>query len=177
MNWISIGVLGLLLSACSPWASGGGETTTSQPAPVTTTTAAEPNGPVVTIVDEGGCFMMGPNCATYIVYADGTVEVTRTGESGAIEATATIDTDPIGAIDDLIASTDLEALRSDLPEGEMTAAYDGTDTTFIYVTPQGDVAFSSAAVELVASEPLFAATWRIRDLAAGAVELPVKTRP
>jgi len=175
MKWITFGILVLMVSACSP-SSDVDATTTSQPA-ATVITVAEPVGPVVTIVDEGGCFMMGPNCATYRVYTDGTVELTRTGGSGAVEATTTVDVKLVDAIRDLVATEDLEALRAGLPEGEMTAAYDGVDTSFIYAYPQGDVAFASAVVELVASEPLFAATWKIRDLAAGAMDLPLQTRP
>lgn len=176
MKWTPIIAIGLIVSACASSPSGVDGTATTG-ANATTAMIPEPAVPVVTIVDEGGCFMAGPNCATYAVFSDGTVEVLRTGEPDTIEATTVVDADLAMTIHDLVATTDLEALRSGLPEGEMTAAYDGVDTTFIYRTDADDVMFSSAVVELVESEPLFAATWKVRRLAAASVELPMQTRP
>jgi len=176
MKWTAIIAFGLIVSACTSLPSGVDGNTTSE-ANATTTTISEPGMPVVTMIDEGGCFMAGPNCATYVVYSDGTIEVLRTGEPDTVEATTGVDAALAATIRDLVATTDLEALRSGLPEGEMTAAYDGVDTTFIFHTTGGDVTFSSAVVELVESEPLFAATWKVRRLAAASAELPMQTRP
>ncbi len=167
MKWTGVITIGLLISAC---ASATTDTTT-------TVTPTDPDTVVVTIIDEGGCFMMGPNCPTYVVHADGTVELVRTGGTGEVEATTTVDVELVDTIRALVATTDLETLRSTLPEGELTAAYDGVDTTFVYGTPDGEVGFSGAVVELVESEPLFAATWKVRRLTAASIELPLETRP
>ena len=184
MKWIGVLAFALVVSACaSAVPSGETVTTTVPPDPTTTIEAPKPTaapGPavrVVTIADDGGCYMMGPNCATYIVYSNGTVELYRTRVEGPPEETTIVDVALLDKIRDLLASTDLDALHASLPEGEVTAAYDGVDTTFTYAMPDGEAVFASAVVELVTAEPLFATTWKIREIAQTATDLHMQTWP
>ena len=179
------GAFVLVLSACASSESfseaNSGTTTsttsTTTPPETTPTTAPGPRTLVVTITEDGGCFMMGPNCATYLVYSDGSVELMRTRELGEPEATTTVDPDAIQEVTDLLASTDPETLRASLPEGECQGCFDGIDTTFTYETTDGQVSFASTEVELVLSESLFAATWQVRNAAAENLELGMQTWP
>ncbi len=120
---------------------------------------------------------MGPNCATYLLYSDGTVDLTRTREPGDPEATTTIDPKMIAEIRDFLLSTDLESLRERLPGGECQGCFDGIDTTFTYETPNGQVSFASTEVALTTAEPLFATTWKVRNAAADDTELGMQTWP
>ena len=179
-----VAALVLVLSACASsesFAEPDIETTTSTTStttpPETTTTPPGPRTLVITITEDGGCFMMGPNCATYLAYSDGSVELMRTREPGEPEATTTVDLEVIQKVQDLLASTDLEDLRAGLPEGECQGCFDGTDTIFTYETNNGQVSFASTEVELVLSEQLFAATWTLRNQAADGTELGMQTWP
>ncbi|MCL1598863.1 MAG: hypothetical protein M3094_06745, partial [Actinomycetia bacterium] len=123
-------------------------------------------------------FMMGPNCATYLIYSDGSVTLERTDDPGVPVDTGTIDTALVGTVIDLVAATDLDALQADLPPGECRGCYDGIDVTFTYETPEGPVAIASIDVDIFASdEPLLTATWSILDAATADLELPIATRP
>ncbi|MDO9175425.1 MAG: hypothetical protein Q7V62_11525, partial [Actinomycetota bacterium] len=78
----ALAVIGIsLLAACgSDSDSGSSDTTTAPPAPVE----------ALRYEANGGCQMMGPNCATWVVYTDGRVEIFRTGENAPAEITGSI---------------------------------------------------------------------------------------
>jgi hypothetical protein len=162
MKWVLAVVFGLVVAACG--SSGGGSTET--------TTTVEPIIPyvVVTVVQDGGCMMMGPNCPTYEISSDGSVALYRSGAEQVDQST--IDTALVDAIVAESAGTDLDALRQRLPQGECQGCYDGIDTTFVYQ----EATFSGVDVELVASEPLFAATWDAVAAAGQVLILPVEER-
>ena len=108
--------------------------------------------------------MAGPNCATYEFLTDGTVNLYRVGALDVPEGAGSIDAAIVDKVLFHLDGTDLDELRASLPEGECRACYDGIDTTFVYITPD-PVAFNSAEVELVTTEPLFAATWAALEAA------------
>ena len=161
--------LALIASACASDA-GGSDETTSSTVPTTTssttTTTEAPAEPVVafTIQLSGGCMMAGPNCATYEFLTDGTVNLYRVDALDVPEGVGSIDAAIVDEVLLHLDAVDLDELRASLPEGECRACYDGIDTTFIYATAP-PTAFDSAEVELVTTEPLFAATWAALEAA------------
>ncbi len=147
-------------------------TTACASEPTPTTSAHTSPSIIVTVAEEGGCFMMGLNCATYHIWNDGTVDLFRTGDPDHLVHTTTIDPSLVARIADELATTDLASLRTTLPEGECRGCYDGIDIDFWY----GSTGFSSVDVELVKSEPLFDVTWEAFEAAAASTELPVEAR-
>lgn len=171
MKWIPVVAFALVVSACASASPG------ATPDDPTTTTIPPDPVLVLTITEDGGCFMMGPNCATYLVYSDGSLELQRTGQPGDPLDTTTIDVALVADVAALVGTTDLDALRAGLPPGECRGCYDGTDVTFTYETPDGPVAFAGTDVDIFVSEPLFTASWSVLETAASNTELPVVTRP
>jgi hypothetical protein len=158
-----IAILTLVLVGCAdPGDAGSGSSTTTEPTTTTsTTTTTLPPEPtlVFTVEFDGGCMMMGPNCAGYRFFSDGSVELYRTNlETSETEHEATIDASLVAEVEDELATTDLVELRAMLPEGECQACYDGMDTTYIYEVGSRTTEFDSAKVELLSSVGLFAAT-------------------
>lgn len=168
MKWFTAVAFLLIVSACA---------STSDDSAAQTTLATGPPTVVVSIEEIGGCFVMGPNCATYVVYSDGVVELQRTMEPGEPVDTTTLDIALVDELMNQVAITDLKSLPARLTAGECQSCYDGIDTTLTYETPTGRVSFASADVELTLTEPLFKATWAIRDAAAAVLELPMLQRP
>ncbi len=167
--------LSLVLGACASSDGGADVTTTGGTDTTETTETTLPPEPVeiFTVRLDGGCMMMGPNCPEYRFLSDGTVALFRVGE---VEPTDTAAIDPalVTSVVDLVASTDLEALSASLPPGECRGCYDGIDVTYIY-GPDG--VFASTDVELVPTEPLFAATEAALAAAQAALsELPIASR-
>jgi hypothetical protein len=160
MKWIPVVLVALLAAACA---------STPEAASETTTTSAVPYV-VVTVIQDGGCVMMGPNCPTYEISSDGSVALYRSG--GEFVDQATIDLALVDAIVAELATTDLATLRQRLPQGECQGCYDGIDTTFVYP----EASFSGVEVELVVSEPLFAATWDAVAAAGAVLVMPVEER-
>ena len=75
----------------------------------------------------GGCMMMGPNCATYVVYSDGTVEIYRTGENAPAEVVGSIPAAEVTAFLDSVKDTDFEALAAEVGPGTCNSCVDGID--------------------------------------------------
>lgn len=153
------------------------------PASTTLTTIPEPSGEAFVVRLEGGCMMMGPNCPVYRFFTDGTVELVRlTEEEEPPLGSADIDPALVSAVTDLVGSTDLDALAASLPPGECRGCYDGIDVTYLYLAVDDPVItiagrFSSTEVELVPTEPLFAATGAALAAAQAALEdLPIVSR-
>jgi hypothetical protein len=192
--------LALALGACAS-SEGGAEVTsapdptdqasssttndTSEPPPASTTSITPPpsTGEAFVVRLDGGCMMMGPNCPVYLFSTDGTVDLVRlTEEEEPPLASASIDPALIAAVTDLVHVTDLDALAATLPAGECRGCYDGIDVTYLYfatddptITLAGH--FASTEVELVSTEPLFAATEAALIAAQSALgDLPVVSR-
>jgi hypothetical protein len=153
------------------------------PASTTSVTMPEESGEAFVVRLEGGCMMMGPNCPVYLFSTDGTVHLVRLGyEEEPPIASTTIDPALVAAVTELVNVTDLDALAGSLPPGECRGCYDGIDVTYVYLAtddPAITVAgrFSSTDVELVPTEPLFAATGAALAAAqSGLEDLPIVSR-
>ena len=151
----------LAVTAC-----GAGETATTEPAA----------GGIdsVTIVENGGCAMMGPNCATWTLLPDGTFTLSRTGEEGVVEE-ASIDPATAGELFDELAATDFETFVDDLGPGECLACVDGIDTRVEIPTPGGLTVLDSAEVGFDDST-LFVLVEEARSAMAAAAQLPIEQR-
>jgi hypothetical protein len=147
-------------------ACGAGETTPTEPAAA----AIE----AVTIVENGGCAMMGPNCATWTLRPDGTFTLSRTGEEGVVEEAA-IDAATATELFDELADTDLETFVDGLGPGECLACVDGIDTRVEIATPDGLTVLDSAEVGFDDST-LFVLVEEARSAMAAAAELPIERR-
>jgi hypothetical protein len=156
-----IAILTVVLAGCaSPNDVASGSSNTTEPTTTTSTTTIPPVPTLVFTVElDGGCMMMGPNCAGYRFFSDGTVELYRTNQdTDAAEHDSTIDMSLVSAVSEELGSVDLTELRAMLPEGECRGCYDGIDTTYIYERTDGQTEFDSTKVELLSSIPLFGAT-------------------
>jgi hypothetical protein len=169
MKWIWMLVAVVTLSAaCS---SAGGDSA------ATTTTPADPESVLVTVEQSGGCMMMGPNCPTYVVHANGRVMLLRTGGSGEPVDSTFVDPALTTDLAWLMTTTDYTDLRARLPQGECQGCYDGIDTIFVFAAGPSAVAFNSIDTVLDPSEPLLRAVWRIVEAAGIATEMPLEARP
>ncbi|MEA2001274.1 MAG: hypothetical protein U9N84_05230 [Actinomycetota bacterium] len=89
--------------------------------------------PLLVISEVGGCFMLGPNCATTLVMSDGSFGVFRTDPANVSDAPlAFSDAEYAGFVDvsDLarsIAGTDFGELRRSLGPGACNGCVDGID--------------------------------------------------
>lgn len=148
-----------------------GPTTTSATQPI-------PEDAIVLEADVvGGCFMMGPNCARYVVRGDGSVETYRLGADPA-ELVGTGAIDPV-LVSDLwveVTETDMEALRASLGPGECQACVDGVDTELVLTVDGQSWSFSSADVDFDEREPVFAMVALIIRDAASETDIPIITR-
>jgi hypothetical protein len=136
----------------------------------------DPASLTVTIVERGGCEMMGPNCRVYVVAGDGTFQVERAGleDQGAV-ASGELDESIAEFLREAVAGTDLAGLAETLPPGECRGCADGIDY-LVTVDVDGTVTtFDSVEVLFDPTEPLFTA---IGDViaAASAVEVPILSR-
>ncbi len=132
---------------------------------------------VLDVESTGGCAQMGPNCTRLVIFGDGTVEAYRVAVDGEeLVDTGSIDLELVAELDRIVAVTDLDALRSRLPEGHCQGCFDGIDTTMTLAGDDGPAVFSSLEVELDSGEPVFAAAWAVAAAAQAATEIPILTR-
>jgi hypothetical protein len=143
---------------------------------ITTTAPVDPTSVLATVEQTGGCMMMGPNCPTYIIRADGQVTLLRTG--GPAEPVDSTYINPALTTDLAwqMSTTDFTALRAGLPPGQCQGCYDGIDTTFVFMRRSDTITFDSVETELDPSEPLFATMWRIVEAASLATAMPLEER-
>ena len=125
----------------------------------------------------GGCQMMGPNCATYVIYSDGSVEVYRTGENKPAELTGQLEDGEIDAFLAGAASIDFEALAAEVGPGTCNACVDGIDVVLTMALPDGEVQLDSTVINFDLEQPFFAdVDTLIADAAAATGELPIVSR-
>lgn len=160
MLWVLVALIGLSAAACSSGAE--------QPF---STVPIDPESIVVTVEQTGGCVMMGPNCPTYVLRANGRVDLYRTGNLDTPVDSTIVEEALVMDLQGQISKTDFVTLRTRLPQGECQGCYDGIDTTFLFSTPSSVISFDSIETELVASEPLFAMVWDIVTFASETTEL------
>ena len=164
----------LSLVACGSDSEG---TATSSPASSSPSTTAAAPVEVFRYEAIGGCQMMGPNCATYVIYSDGAVEVYRTGENEPAELTGML---PAGEIDAFLAGAadiDFEALAARVGPGTCNACVDGIDVVLTMELPSGEVQLDSTVVNFDPAEPFFTdVETLVADAAAATGELPIESR-
>ena len=182
MNRLSLALflLALLTAACGE--PGSAPISTTEPIPTSTSAApqvaAPPADEIVFEADViGGCFMMGPNCARYVVYGDGTLETYRLGvEPVELVGTGTVDSVLVSDLWTEVASTDMEAFRASLGPGVCNACVDGVDT-LLTLRVGGDVySFDSTAVDFDVQRPIFALVDLIVRDAFRQVDMPIISR-
>ncbi len=173
-------VLAVLLAACGS-GPGGAEPT---PAIGQTTLPAAPT-PLLMINESGGCAMMGPNCATYVLWSDGHAYLYRDRfapgppqippDPTEAETDAVIDTDIADRMAAVIADTDFSALRTRLEPGQCWGCVDGIDYQLVVFTTGGPDVLSSVEVAFDTAEPFFAAVEEARLALGRALPLPIVT--
>ena len=165
MLWFLAALIGVSATACSSAAE-----------PPISIVPIDPENIVVTVEQTGGCVMMGPNCPTYVVRANGRVDLYRTGNLDTPVDSTIVEEALITDLQEQISKTDFAALRDRLAQGECQGCYDGIDTTFVFSTPSGVSSFDSIETELALSEPLFAMVWNIVNVASESTEMPLMER-
>ena len=99
--------------------------------PATPSTVAAPEE-VLRYVTTGGCEVMGPNCPTWSIWNDGTVQVWRTAVGGEPEITGTIPVSTIDAWQAVVAGGDVTLDSTEMafgPANEVFAALESLMTT------------------------------------------------
>ncbi len=104
----------------------------------------------------GGCLMMGPNCATYVVYSDGTVEIYRTGENAPAEVVGSIPAAELSAFVDSVKDTDFQGLVGKVGPGTCNSCVDGIDIKATIALSDGPIELDSTVVNFDLSHSLFA---------------------
>jgi hypothetical protein len=158
----------LVVAAC------GDDSKTTQNTTVETVT---PNrSEVLRYETTGGCLMMGPNCATYVVYSDGTIEIYRTGESAAAEVVGSIPAAEVSAFVDSVNGTDFESLAAEVGPGTCNACVDGIDITLTITLPDGPTELDSTVINFDLSNDFFANVETLMNDVRAVGELPIQQR-
>lgn len=120
--------------------------------------------------------MMGPNCATSVVYTDGSVEIFRTGESAAAEVTGSIPEAEISAWLESVADLDVDALTIEVGPGTCNACVDGIDVKLTIGLADGPVVLDSTITNFDPEHPFFANLDTLMTDVTAVGELPIQQR-
>ena len=123
----------------------------------------------------GGCQMMGPNCATYVIYTDGTVEIYRTGENLPAEVTGNIPAEEIAAYLDSVKDVDFQALAEEVGPGTCNACVDGVDMK-VTIGLDEPVVLDSTVVNFDPENQFFMALDSLMQDVYAVGELPIQQR-
>ncbi|MEQ1872850.1 MAG: hypothetical protein ABL953_03900 [Ilumatobacteraceae bacterium] len=163
----------LATSACLiAVAACGDDSKTANTTPDTTAPATE----ALRYVTIGGCQMMGPNCATYVVYSDGTVEIYRTDENAPAEVVGSIPAAEVAAFLDSVKDTDFEGLVAEVGPGTCNACVDGLDIKATITFSDGPVELDSTIVNFDLAHPLFANLETLMEDVRAVGELEIQQR-
>lgn len=163
----TLAVLGVsLLAACGSDSDSSSADTTTAPAPVE----------ALRYEANGGCQMMGPNCATYVVYTDGSVEIFRTGENAAAEVTGSIPEAEISAWLESVADVDVDALTAEVGPGTCQACVDGIDVKLTIGLADGPVVLDSTVTNFDPTNPFFSNLESLMADVSAVGELPIQQR-
>lgn len=121
--------------------------------------------------------MMGPNCATYVVYTDGTVEIFRTGESKPAEVTGAIPAAEISAYLESISDVDVDVLADEVGPGVCNACVDGIDVKLSITVDSAPIVLDSTVVSFDPEHPFFVNLDRLMVDVFAVGELPIQQRP
>ncbi len=144
------------------------------------TSGASTIAPVPSIALEysevGGCQMMGPNCATYVVYDSGKVEVFRTGEDAPAELTGEIPAAEVAAWLQSLEAVDFDALAAEVGPGECQSCVDGVDITATIHGAGGPVVLDSTKVRFDPANGVFAGLERLMTDVRAVGQLSLRQR-
>ena len=124
----------------------------------------------------GGCQMMGPNCATYVVYSDGMVEVYRTGENAPAEVVGSIDATEVAAFLDSVKNTDFDGLAAQVGPGACNSCVDGIDIKLTIALSGGTHELDSTVVNFDLNNDFFANVETLMTDVRAVGELSVQQR-
>lgn len=139
-------------------------------------TATPSHSVVLRYETTGGCLMMGPNCATYVVYSDGTVEVYRTGENAPAEVVGSIPEAEVAAFLDSVDDTDFEALAAEVGPGTCNACVDGIDYIVTLTLADGPIELDSTIVNFDLTNDFFANVETLMEDVRAVGELAIQQR-
>lgn len=159
------------VAACGDDSSSSSDATN---APTTTVAPAEKVEGVRYEVN-GGCQMMGPNCATYVIYTDGTVEIYRTGENLPAEVTGSIPAEEIAAYLDSVKDVDFQALATEVGPGTCNACVDGVDMK-VTIGLDESVVLDGTVINFDPENPFFVALDSLMQDVFAVGELPIQQR-
>jgi len=148
----------------------------------TTETVTPARSEVVRYETTGGCQMMGPNCATYVVYSDGTVEIYRAvdirpaGEGVPPEVVGAIPAAEVAAFLDSVKDTDFTALAADVGPGTCNSCVDGIDIVLTLTLSGEPVALDSTVINFDLNNDFFANVETLMEDVRAVGELAVQQR-
>jgi hypothetical protein len=143
------------------------------PAAASTTTVPAP-AEVLRYVTTGGCEVLGPNCPTWSIWDDGTVQLWRTAVGGEPEITGTIPVATVAAWQAVADDIDLATLRADVSPGTCNSCMDGADIVVTVHRADGDVVLDTTDVAFDARHEVFAALADLMNAARTVGELPLE---
>ena len=119
---------------------------------------------------------MGPNCATYVVNSDGSVEIYRTGENTPAEVEGSIPAAEVTAFLDSVKDTDFEVLIAEVGPGTCNACVDGIDVIATLTFADGPVTLDSTVVNFDPNNDFFANLERLMEDVRAVGELEIQQR-
>lgn len=172
-----------ILPACGDASTAPAASTTSAAVPPTTTEVPLLPGDRVEVVrwqETGGCMVLGPNCPTWIVYSDGSVEVVRTMTSPAtdnsVQATGLVAVPLVAAVVREARATDETTLAAELGPGSCQSCVDGADVVVTIRDGARSTTLDSLEVSFDAGNPLVDALDELMSVVRS-VELPIVSTP
>ena len=141
--------------------------------PATPSTVAAPEE-VLRYVTTGGCEVMGPNCPTWSIWNDGTVQVWRTAVGGEPEITGSSPGSAIDAWQTVADDIDLAALTAEVGPGACNSCVDGADLVVTVHRAGGDVTLDSTEMAFDPANEVFAALESLMTTARTVGELPLE---
>lgn len=154
--------MAVIVAACGsgsietgPSASTTPGSTTEPNRPSSDPTAPAARGPVLRVLEAGGCGMVEDGCSIIEIFEDGSVEMFGYLDTDTPRATTAIDDGLVAAWLAIARSVDLDELRSRLPPGECAGCYDGIDYVVEVRTTEPLTIFDSQREAFDTSEPFF----------------------
>lgn len=182
-------LVGLAVSALVLFAACGDDSVVSGNTPLATsagtsavTTPTVPSPQVLLrYVTSGGCEMAGPNCPTYTVWSDGTVEASRTpmaasAEPAPAEVSGNLPAETVQQWYASVQTLDVDALAAAVGPGSCASCVDGVDVVATINLPSGAVVLDSTKLAFDEANPTFAALEDLIAQVRAVVELPMQMR-
>ena len=142
-------------------------------AAATPTTVAEPME-VLRYVTTGGCEVLGPNCPTWSIWDDGTVQLWRTAVGGEPGITGTIPVAEVAAWRAVADHIDLATLTAEVGPGTCNSCVDGADLVVTVHRTDGDLVLDSTVLAFDTGNDVFAALESLMTAARTVGELPLE---